>query len=150
MALEKGEPAPAWSMPGSDDATWSDEKLRGRAYIVTFYPEDETPGCIAQVCAIRDVWEGLRATGVLVFGVSRDPVAKHKEFVANRKLPYTLLTDATGAVHKAFDVGRRFGVTNRVSYLVGADGRIAAVYASNLRPAAHAEKMLEAAKALAA
>lgn len=146
MALKEGQKAPAWTMPGSDDEEWSDAKLLGRAYIVTFYPQDETAGCIAQVCAIRDVWEDLRTTDVLVFGVSRDSVETHKAFVANRKLPYTLLTDKTGQVHKAFDVGRTFGVTNRVSYLVGPDGTIRAAYASNLRPEAHAAKMLEAAR----
>ena len=150
MALKVGAKAPAWSMAGSDDQEWSDAKLIGRPYIVTFYPQDETAGCVAQVCALRDVWEDLRPTGVLVFGVSRDSTESHKAFVANRKLPYVLLTDATGAYHKAFDVGRNLlKVTNRVSYLIGPDGVVRDVYESNLRPQAHAEKMLEAAKALA-
>lgn len=149
MALRVGERAPAFEAPGSDGQTYSAESLRGRAYVLTFYPKDETAGCIAQVCALRDVWEDFRGKGVAVFGVSRDSVESHKVFVANRNLPYTLLTDASGAMHKAFDVGRVFGVTNRVSYLVDASGTIVAAYASNLRPAAHAEKMVEAARALA-
>lgn len=145
MALAVGAQAPPFEMPGSDGNDWSASKLAGRRYVVTFYPQDETAGCVAQVCALRDVWEDFRGKDVLVFGVSRDSIESHRAFVANRKLPYVLLTDATGQWHKAFDVGRTFGVTNRVSYLVGADGKIAAAYASNLRPEAHAKRMLEAA-----
>lgn len=144
MALQKGDRAPPFSMAGSDGEEWSAEKLRGRRYVITFYPKDETAGCVKQVCALRDVWEDFRGMDVLVFGVSRDSVEDHKAFIANRKLPYVLLTDATGAIHKAFDVGRRFGVTNRVSYLIDGEGRISEAYASNLRPATHAAKMLDA------
>lgn len=148
MALNVGDEVPHFSMPGSDGKEWTSIGLRGRAYVLTFYPQNETAGCIAQVCALRDVWEDFRGKDVLVFGVSRDSIDSHKAFVANRNLPYVLLTDATGQVHKAFDVGRMFGVTNRVSYLVNKDGRVAAAYSSNLRPQAHAEKMVEAVKAL--
>lgn len=149
VVLQRGAPVPAFEMPGSDGETWSEAKLRGRAFVLTFYPKDETAGCIKQVCALRDAWEDLRGKDVLVFGVSRDSIEDHKAFVANRNLPYVLLTDATGAAHKAFDVGRTFlGTTNRVSYLVGKDGRVAQVYGSNLRPESHAAKMLEAANAL--
>ncbi|HVM44661.1 MAG TPA: peroxiredoxin [Candidatus Thermoplasmatota archaeon] len=146
--LDVGATAPPFRMPGSDGREWSGSDLAGAPYVLTFYPKDETPGCVAQVCALRDAWEGFRARGVQVFGVSRDGVEEHRAFVANRKLPYTLLSDATGAHHKAFDVGRTFGVTNRVSYLVGPDGRILATYKSNLRPEAHAEKMLAAVRGL--
>lgn len=145
MALKVGDRAPDFTMAGSDGVDHSPATLRGRSYVLTFYPKDETAGCVAQVCALRDVWEDFRKSDTLVFGVSRDSVESHKAFVANRKLPYTLLTDATGQVHKAFDVGRTFGITNRVSYLVDREGTIAAVYASNMRPEEHAARMLEAA-----
>ncbi|HUR69826.1 MAG TPA: peroxiredoxin [Candidatus Thermoplasmatota archaeon] len=149
MALEIGAIAPDFRLPGSDGKEHSPASLRGRPYVLTFYPKDETAGCVAQVCALRDVWEDFRHMDVAVFGVSRDSVEDHQAFVANRKLPYSLLTDASGAMHKAFDVGRTFGVTNRVSYLVDAAGTIRAAYASNLRPEQHAARMLAAAKALA-
>jgi peroxiredoxin Q/BCP len=148
MSLRVGLQSPEFDVAGSDGRSYSDVILKGRAYVVTFYPKDETAGCIAQVCAMRDVWEDFRGMDIPVFGVSRDSIEDHKSFVAKRKLPYVLLTDATGAMHKAFDVGRMFGVTNRVSYLVDRDGKIAEVYASNMRPEAHAAKMVEAARAL--
>lgn len=146
MALRAGERVPAFEIPGSDGGTWSDVKLRGRTYVLTFYPKDETPGCVAQACAIRDAWALFVEAGVLVFGVSRDSVEEHRAFASHRKLPHVLLSDASGAVHKAFDVGRTFGVTNRVSYLVGPEGTIREAFKSNLRPEVHAARMLEAAK----
>jgi len=149
MALSVGSRVPAFSLPGSDGQTWSDESLRGRRYVLTFYPKDETPGCTAQACAFRDAWSGFEKLGVLVFGVSRDSLESHRSFVGNQKLPYVLLSDEKAALHKALDVGKSlFGGANRVSYLVDEQGLIRAVYESNILFGAHSEKMLEAAQAL--
>lgn len=148
MTLRPGDKVPAFRAPGSDGQEHSAASLQGKATVITFYPKDETAGCVKQVCALRDVWQDLQEAGVTVLGVSRDTIESHKEFVAHRKLPYTLLSDATGDIHKAFDVGRTFGVTNRVSYLIGPDSVVRAAYKSNLRPEAHAAKMLDAARAL--
>lgn len=149
MALAVGARVPPFSLAGSDGRTWSDEELRGRAYVLTFYPKDETPGCTAQACAFRDAWEDFAGSGVLVFGVSRDPVESHRSFAKNQKLPYVLLADEKAQLHKALDVGRSLlGGANRVSYLVDRDGVIRSVYESNILFGAHAERMLEAARAL--
>lgn len=142
--LPSGVDAPDFEAPAPDGRAWRLADLRGRAFVLTFYPKDETAGCIRQVCAYRDVWSEFEGAGVLVFGVSRDDADSHRTFAANRSLPYTLLTDATGEMHKAYDVGRTFGVTNRVSYLVGPDGRIQETYKGNLSPQAHAQRMLAA------
>lgn len=145
--LAPGTPAPPFDAPDERGRAWSLDALRARRFVLTFYPKDETAGCTAQVCAFRDAWAAFEAEGVLVFGVSRDDAHSHEAFVRRRHLPYSLLTDATGAMHKAYDVGRIFGVTRRVSYLVGADGRIEAAYQGNLRPDAHAAKMLSSVRA---
>ena len=147
MALAPGSPAPDFHATDEKGRVWNLAALRGKPFVLTFYPQDETAGCIKQVCAFRDVWQDFADAGILVFGVSRDDAASHETFVANRKLPYGLLTDASGAMHKAYDIGRVFGVTRRVSYLVGEDGRIAEAYQSNIRPEAHAAKMLRAVRA---
>lgn len=144
--LRAGEAAPAFEARDETGARWGLDALRGRAFVLTFYPKDETAGCIRQVCALRDAWADLRDAGVEVFGVSRDDAASHQAFVAARRLPYRLLTDASGAMHEAFEVGRFLGVTNRVSYLVDGEGRVVEAYRSNLRPGSHAERMLSAAR----
>lgn len=149
MALAVGTPIPPFSLHGSDGKVWSADELRGRAFVLTFYPKDETPGCTAQACAFRDAWDDFRGTGVLVFGVSRDPVESHLSFVKNSQLPYVLLADEDARLHKALQIGKNlFGGANRVSFFVDKDGVIRAVFEDNLRFGAHAEKMLEAAKAL--
>lgn len=149
MALPVGATMPSFSLPGSDGSTWSDAKLIGTPYVLTFYPKDETPGCVAQVCAFRDAWQDFAGTGVMVFGVSRDGLASHEAFVKNRALPYTLLSDERAVLHKALQVGRNLlGGANRVSVLIDAKGTIVEVYESNLQPASHAERMLAAAAKL--
>lgn len=149
MALPVGARMPSFSLPGSDGRTWTDEALRGRAYVLTFYPKDETPGCTAQACAFRDAWEDFRGSDVLVFGVSRDSVESHHSFVRSSQLPYVLLADESGQFHKALDIGRNmFGGANRVSYLVDKEGVIRSVFEDNLRFGAHAERMLDAASGL--
>lgn len=149
MALPAGTRVASFELPGSDGQTWSDAKLLGTPYVLTFYPMDETPGCIAQVCAFRDVWQDFANTGVKVFGVSRDGIPSHEAFVKNRQLPYTLLSDERAALHKALQIGRTLlGGANRVSFLVDAQGVIREVYESNLSPASHAERMLDAARSL--
>lgn len=149
MALPVGSRVPPFSLPGSDGRTHSDASLRGTPYVLTFYPKDETPGCVAQVCAFRDIWEDFRAMGVQVFGVSRDDLESHERFVAKRNLPYVLLTDASGQFHKALQIGRNlFGGANRVSFLVDAQGVIRDVFEHNLRADAHAERMAQSARAL--
>lgn len=149
MALAVGSRVPPFALPGSDGRTWSDEELRGRAYVLTFYPKDETPGCTAQACAFRDAWDAFQGSGVLVFGVSRDPVESHRSFARNQRLPYVLLADEKAHLHKALDVGRNLlGGANRVSYLVDGEGVIRAVYESNILFGAHAQRMIEAVRAL--
>lgn len=147
--LAKGVPAPAFEAADAEGKAWTLAVLRGRPFVLTFYPKDETAGCVKQACAFRDVWAGFVETGVEVFGVSRDDAESHGAFAANRRLPYRLLTDETGQMHKAYDVGRTFGATNRVSYLIDAEGRIAEAFKANLSPGAHAERMLAAARGLA-
>ena len=147
--LKPGTRAPSFTATDASGRAWDLAALHGRPFVLTFYPKDETAGCVAQVCAFRDVWSDLEPTGVRVFGVSRDDAASHEAFQKARKLPYELLTDASGAMHKAFDVGRSFGVTNRVSYLVAADAVIVDAYEANLAPARHAQRMLDAARSLA-
>jgi peroxiredoxin Q/BCP len=149
VVLPAGTAAPAFEAPDAEGKTWGLDALRGRPFVLTFYPKDETAGCVKQTCAFRDVWSDFRDADVEVFGVSRDDAESHSSFATNRRLPYRLLTDASGQMHKAYDVGRTFGATNRVSYLVDAQGRIAEAYKGNLSPEAHAERMLTAARALA-
>lgn len=148
MPLRVGDPLPAFRASDQDGRTWTDESLRGRPFVLYFYPKDETPGCIAQGCAYRDAWADFERLGVPVLGVSRDSPESHRAFAQRRRLPFPLLADEDGALHRAFRARILFALPRRISYLVSADGRIAQAFESHLHPEAHAEEMLEAAKHL--
>jgi peroxiredoxin Q/BCP len=144
--LRVGEPAPAFDAPDAEGRPWSRDALKGRAYALFFYPKDDTPGCVVEACAYRDAWSGFQEGGILVLGVSRDDAESHRRFAAQRRLPFPLLTDASGRMHEAFGATMLGGLPRRVSYLVDAEGRVAAAFDSHLRPEAHAMKMLAAAR----
>ena len=148
MALRVGDQAPAFDASDGDGTLWRSDALAGRAFVLYFYPRDETPGCIVEACAYRDEYAAFEAIGVLVLGVSRDDEASHRAFAQNRRLPFPLLCDPDGVMHDAYGATMLGGLPRRVSYLVDEAGRVAAVFDSHLRPGAHAEKMLDAARAL--
>jgi peroxiredoxin Q/BCP len=146
--LRVGEPAPSFAAPDATGRAWRSADLAGRAFVLYFYPKDETPGCIVEACAYRDAWEDFQGAGVQVIGVSRDDLDAHRRFVEHRKLPFVLLSDGNGRMHEDYGATMMGGLPRRISYLVGRDGRIAAVFDSHLRPEAHAMKMLAAAREL--
>ena len=75
---------------------------KGRKTVIYFYPKDNTSGCTAEACSIRDNWEALRAAGYNVVGVSKDSGKSHAGFAAKHGLPFTLLADTTKEMHEAF------------------------------------------------
>jgi peroxiredoxin Q/BCP len=91
--LNAGDPAPAFSLSADDGETVSSADLAGSRYALYFYPKDDTPGCTAQACGLRDSWSAVAETGVPVFGVSPDSVKRHAKFRAKYDLPYRLLSD---------------------------------------------------------
>lgn len=147
--LRVGGPVPEFSAAASDGSTRSRSAMLGRPYVLAFYPADFTPGCTTQMCAMRDELASFRSLGVEVLGVSRDSVETHAAWVERQGLTFPLLADVDGEMHAAFGATMLGGLPRRVSYLVDADGRVAAVFDSHLRPAAHAPRMLAAARKLA-
>ena len=148
MPLAVGDAVPDFAAPDATGRAWRRADLAGRPFVVYFYPADETPGCVAEACGYRDAWPAFEALGVPVLGVSRDDARAHEAFARGRRLPFTLLSDPDGAMHTAFGAWRFGRLPRRVSYLVGEDGKVAAVFDSHLRPGSHAERMLEAARRL--
>jgi len=119
----------------------STETHKGRFAIVYFYPKDETPGCTKEACAFRDAFDKLANAGVSIFAVSRDSEDSHREFRAHYKLPFPMVADPSGAVQRAYHVPGDT-VAQRVTFLVGPDGKVARVW-PKVDPVQHANEVLQ-------
>lgn len=99
--------------------------------IIYFYPKDNTPGCTAEACSIRDNNSELTAKGYTVIGISKDSVASHIKFADKFSLPFILLSDPSTEVNQAFGVwqkkkmaGREYMGTVRTTFITDADHNI--------------------------
>jgi len=119
---------------------------RGHAAVVYFYPKDETPGCTKEACAFRDAFARYEAQNVTIFAVSRDSEESHRTFRAKHALPFPLVADEDGSIARAYGVSSTLGMTSRVTFLVGADGRVVRVW-PEVDPGVHATEVLTAAGA---
>ena len=100
--LKVGDRMPDFEVQDQTGGTVSSKDLLGRKTIVYFYPKDNTSGCTAEACNLRDNYEVLKAKGYNVVGVSKDSVASHKRFAEKYDLPFTLLSDPSTGMLQAF------------------------------------------------
>jgi len=153
MSIEEGQPAPDFTLPTDGGGTVSLSGLRGRKVVLYFYPKDDTPGCTTEACGFRDAMPDFSGADAVVIGISPDSPAKHDKFKAKFSLPFTLAADADHAVAEAYGVwveksmyGRKYMGVDRVTFLIGEDGRIARIW-RKVKPAGHAAEVLAAVKA---
>jgi peroxiredoxin Q/BCP len=145
--IPMGQPAPDFEVPDHTGRKVRLSEHRGRRVLLWFYPEADTPGCTKEGCAFRDLKGELAARGVDVFGVSFDAVPKNAAFVEKYGFNFPLLSDTDRAVGKAYgallepDAPR----ARRVSYLIGADGRVEKTYGFDVKmdAAAHPAEVLK-------
>jgi peroxiredoxin Q/BCP len=150
--LHIGSPAPAFTALAvggeyGDGTSVSLADFHGRTVVLYFYPKDDTPGCTQQACELRDAWTQL-ARRAVVFGISIDSAKRHAKFIAKHALPFPLLVDESHALVEAYGVwvekslyGRKYMGTERSTFVIGLDGKIAAIL-RKVKPAAHAEQLL--------
>ncbi|MFC3881019.1 peroxiredoxin [Algoriphagus namhaensis] len=144
MSLSIGQKAPDFSLSSTSGEKVSMSKdLKGKAFILYFYPKDFTPGCTAEACEFRDQFEAFRDLDIPVFGVSRDKMDSHMKFKKQHKLPFDLLSDLDGRVCKAYDaLIPLIRMPKRVTYLIDANHEIAAVFSEMFESKGHIESML--------
>ena len=155
MAYKKvGSKAPSFKASDQEGRVRSLKEYAGKWVILYFYPKDDTPGCTKEACSFRDGFGKFKRAGIEVIGVSVDSVKKHAKFVEKYSLPFTLLADEEKKIVEAYGVwgkkkfmGREYMGTNRVSYLINPEGKIAKVY-ETVKPEEHAEEVLADVKAL--
>ena len=146
MELQTGDHAPDFTLPDENGTSVSSASLRGKTYVVYFYPKDDTPGCTTEACGFNDNLAQFRGLGVPVLGISRDDAASHQAFQKKYGLQLDLLTDADHSVHQAYGAwgdrpGRGEGVI-RSTFLVGADGKIKRAW-YGVKPDGHALEVLK-------
>ncbi len=122
--------------------------LKGKPYILYFYPKDDTPGCTKEACSFRDNYAAFRKAGVEIYGVSTDSVESHVKFRNKYNLPFPLLSDpehkladALGAWGETSFMGKTSTGTLRITYAVGPDGTIQHAY-PKVKPDEHAREIL--------
>jgi peroxiredoxin Q/BCP len=93
--LKIGDKMPHFEVVNQDGEVVTSEQLLGRKTIIYFYPKDNTSGCTAEACSLRDNYAALVAKGYNVVGVSKDSAASHRKFIDKYELPFTLLADTS-------------------------------------------------------
>lgn len=142
-----GEQAPDFSLCDARGNRVRLSDFRGQRVVLYFYPKDDTPGCTAQACGLRDVYDDIAQRGAVVLGVSADDAAAHTAFIQKYHLPFTLLSDPQHEAIDAYGVwgeksGGRMGIL-RTTFLIGPDSTIERVW-EQVRPEEHAQDILRA------
>jgi thioredoxin-dependent peroxiredoxin len=146
--LLEGDKAPHFKGTDQNGNTVDSADLAGKTIILYFYPKDDTPGCTATACSLRDEYRYLNEANYAVIGVSADDEASHKKFAEKFHLPFPLLADTNHEVMKAYGVwgpkqfmGRIFDGIIRTTFIIDGDGTITKVI-KNVDTANHAEQIL--------
>ena len=147
--LKPGDKAPAFSGVDQLGQPLSLADFAGRKLVLYFYPKDDTPGCTAEACSLRDDHAALRHAGYEVVGVSPDKATKHKKFADKYDLPFRLLADPEKEAAKAYGVwgrkkfmGREYDGILRTTFLIDGKGVIERVI-TDVRTKDHAQQVLE-------
>lgn len=122
----------------------------GQNLVLYFYPKDNTSGCTAEACSLRDNIGALAAKGYRIVGVSSDSEASHKKFIAAHDLPFTLIADTDHRLQEQMGVwgeksmyGRKYMGTFRTTFLIGPDGRITRIFGpKEIKTKIHADQIL--------
>lgn len=145
--LQEGAPASDFELPDQDGVpTRLSTLLKSGPVVLFFYPAAETPGCTKEACHFRDLEQEFDAVGAHRVGISRDAVAKQREFASNRGLDYPLLADVDGEVAAAYGVKRGLlGVLSpvkRTTFVIGTDQVVMKVITSEVDMDRHADEAL--------
>ena len=125
--------------------------LAGKKLVLYAYPKDNTSGCTAEACSLRDHYDELQQAGYVVIGVSKDSVASHQKFIDKQQLPFPLIADTettllqqVGAWGEKSMYGKKFMGILRTTYLVNEQGVIEKIFTpKEIKTKIHAEQILD-------
>ena len=148
--LKEGSKAPIFKAVDQDGKTISLADYKGKKLILYFYPKDDTPGCTAQACNLRDNYSVLLKKGYQVIGISTDSVKSHKKFEEKFQLPFPLISDEDKKIVDKYNLwgekkfmGRTYMGTTRTTFLIDETGKIVKIIAKP-DTANHTEEVLAA------
>lgn len=131
MALKAGDKAPDFNVNDQDGNSVSLKDYAGKKVVLYFYPKDNTPGCTAESCNLRDNYQALQSAGYEVLGVSTDSEKSHQKFIEKQSLPFKLLADTEKQMHEKYGTwveksmyGRKYMGTARTTFLIDENGTI--------------------------
>ncbi len=152
--IEPGQRAPAFSLPDQHGAPHTLADYAGRPLVLFFYPKDATPGCTKEACMFQAALPGFDTRRAAVLGVSVLDSASKARFANKYDLTFPLLADADHAMAERYGAwqqkslyGRKYMGIARITYLIGADGKVAKRWDS-VKPAEHPAEVLAAVQAL--
>jgi len=129
--LAIGDHAPAFQAKDQHGNSISLQEFSGKKLVLYFYPKDDTPGCTAEACNLRDNYEHFQAKGYEIIGVSADSEKSHQKFIDKYSLPFRLIADVDKAVSEAFGVyglkkfmGKEYMGINRTTFVIDEKGII--------------------------
>lgn len=132
--LKIGDVAPIFSGQDQNEQTISLDNYKGKKIVLYFYPKDDTPGCTAQACNLRDNYEDLLKSGIQVVGVSADSIRSHVKFTEKYHLPFPLIADENKEIIQQYGVwgekkfmGKVYDGIHRTTFLINEEGIIVGI-----------------------
>ncbi len=147
--LQVGQAAPTFSALDEQGKTIQLSDYKGKKLVIYFYPKDDTPGCTAQACSLRDNYDALLNAGYAILGVSADEQKKHIKFINKYELPFSLLADTDQTVCMAYGVwgekkfmGKTYNGITRTTFVIDENGLIERII-TKVDTANHAAQIMD-------
>lgn len=151
--LNVGDQAPEFTSIDQNGNSVSLNEFTGKKVVIYFYPKDNTPGCTAQACNIRDNYEAIQKEGIVILGVSADAEKKHLSFIEKFDLPFSLLADTERELLNLYGVwgekkfmGKIYDGIHRTTFILSEDHKILAII-EKPKTKDHTREILEVYKA---
>ncbi len=147
--LKIGDSAPEFKVKNQSDRMVELNQFKGKKLVIYFYPKDNTPGCTAQACNLRDNYTEFTDKGYEILGVSADSVAKHEKFIVKQNLPFDLLADEDKTMLNAYGVwglkkfmGKEYDGIHRTTFVID-ENQIITNIIEKVKTKEHAKQILD-------
>ncbi len=149
MELKIGDKAPTFEGKDQNGNTIKLSDFVGKRIVLYFYPKDDTKGCTAQACNLRDNYEALQAQDYQIIGVSKDNEKSHQKFIKKYELPFPLIADIDTSINQLYGVwkeksmyGKTYMGTDRTTFIIDEKGLISEII-SKVKTSDHTAQILK-------